>query len=336
MVEEDLAGDDELLENAPHPTATLIRPEDLRTSLGLIWRNIRQAYYVTPSWQPEFYVALAYCGFISVSQSMPTHEGDDAIPLLIPEIQRSYGVLQFANLHIERNVRKRAGQYVLRFDTAFDAVLAELCAYHEDCWLLPEYCELLRVLHARGPVAIGLSAADAASRLQVHSVELYDRLTGELVAGEVGYAIGSLWTSLTGFTKVDRHPSAGKVQLVALACVLEKCGAALWNLGHPPREATERAPASMLYKRELGATVVRRRAFLRLWIGARDNELIRLPGACAPCAHETGTARRVGDGDVQPHGLSGMVADAAVVHGIDVKALIDERERLRASRGQVG
>mmetsp|Transcript_9444 Transcript_9444/g.21981 ORF Transcript_9444/g.21981 Transcript_9444/m.21981 type:complete len:158 (-) Transcript_9444:135-608(-) len=137
------AGQEELCntDDAPQPTAALIRPEDLCSpeNLWAIWRNVRQAYYVSPSWRPDFYVSLAYCGFISVSQAVPARTGSETIPLLIPEIQRTYGVLRFADLHIERNVRKRAAHYELRFDTVFEEVLSALLAYHaENCWLLPE------------------------------------------------------------------------------------------------------------------------------------------------------------------------------------------------------
>mmetsp|Transcript_25008 Transcript_25008/g.64541 ORF Transcript_25008/g.64541 Transcript_25008/m.64541 type:complete len:353 (+) Transcript_25008:75-1133(+) len=289
--------DEPIPDDAPQPTAVLIRPEDLRTSLGAIWRNLRQAYYVTPCWHAEFYVGLAYSGFISVSQAVPARSGGESIPLLIPEIQRSYGVLHYANLHIERNVAKRAAHYELRFDTAFDDVLAALCEYHENCWLLPEYCSLLRTLHKRGrmPVPSGASGA----QFEVHSVELYDTRDGTLVAGEVGYAIGSLFTSLTGFTRAG-HPSAGKVQLAGLACVLEHSGSALWNLGHPPREANDRLPASMLYKREIGVTVMPRRAFLRQWIAARDAPLLELTRAVETLrAHCT----REGSGAHTPAGV---------------------------------
>lgn len=265
---------DFIADDAPQPTAVLIRPEDLRTSLATIWRNLRQAYYVTPCWHAEFYVGLAYSGFISVSQAVPARCGGESIPLLIPEIQRSYGVLHYRNLHIERNVAKRAARYELRFDTSFDAVLSALCEYHDNCWLLPEYCALLRALHKRGRVPVPNGAAGA--QFEVHSVELFDTVDGSLVAGEVGYAIGSLFTSLTGFTRAG-HPSAGKIQLAALACVLERAGSSLWNLGHPPREANDRQPASMLYKREIGVTVMPRRAFLRSWVAARDAPLLTLP-----------------------------------------------------------
>ncbi|KAG8463975.1 hypothetical protein KFE25_000143 [Diacronema lutheri] len=371
MLGSDAEDDDPIGDEEPQPTAVLIRPEDLsaRSLLG-IWRNMHQAYYVTPCWRPDFYTALAYCGFISVSQAVPTRSGGEPIPLLIPEIQRSYGILRFDDLHIERNVRKRAGRYVLRFDTMFDNVLAALCAYHDNCWLLPEYCTLLRTLHACGPVDIGLSTAGA--QLRVHSVELIDRATGRLVAGELGYAIGSVFTSLTGFTG-EGQPSVGKIQLVGLACVLRAAGCQLWNLGHPPREASERGPASMLYKKEMGVTVVPRRVFLKAWVEARDQPLMRLPpagiashvSAGAPCdageaggadaagarrgaraaldggrvgslAISTSGARAAGgsDGGSDGGSVGGRSADGALEaqRGIDVRSLIDAWPQLERRR----
>ncbi len=106
---------------------------------------------------------------------------------------------------------------------------------------------------------------------------------------QVGYSIGRTYTSLTGFFRrrrrgegeaggggmaggggggaaggtggqgerpsADEHPSAGKVQLVALGRLLQRRGFELWNLGHPPRAARCGQPVRMLYKREIGGVV---------------------------------------------------------------------------------
>lgn len=297
-------GEEEEEEDDHQPMAKLIRHSDLLDSakLSQIWADLYQSYYVSTSWLPEFYSLLAYNGFISVSKAVPSPHDGQSVPLLIPEMQRAYGVLEpLGNLHVARKVFQRSGKYVLRFDTAFDETLQRLVSYHDDCWLLPEYQGLMRALHALGPYPVGQAL------MQVHSVELFDAATDELVAGELGYCIGRTYTSLTGFTDLTRK-SAGKVQLAGLACVLENAGAALWNFGHPPRPATPQRPASMLYKAEMGVTVLPRQEFLQLWLPARDEPLLTLPQSPA----------------VGPSGArSGPQAASAA--GIPVRGLLERR-----------
>jgi hypothetical protein len=94
-------------------------------------------------------------------------------------------------------------------------------------------------------------------------VELWEE--GTLVAGEVGYAIGRVYTSLTGFRTESKTKLAyGIAQLVALGKLLKLSGFELWNLGHPPKGRV------MKYKIELGGTVLPRNEFLDLWRQARE------------------------------------------------------------------
>lgn len=74
------------------------------------------------------------------------------------------------------------------------------------------------------------------------------------LAGEIGFSIGNVYTSLSGWTGRRTADSFGTAQLVLLGRWLQKKGCKFWSLGHP----------EMDYKRVLGHRVYPRRDFLAL------------------------------------------------------------------------
>ena len=46
--------------------------------------------------------------------------------------------------------------------------------------------------------------------VRLYSVEVYDASSGVLAGGELGYSVGGVYSSLTGFSEMD---AAGSVQL---------------------------------------------------------------------------------------------------------------------------
>jgi len=219
-----------------------------------IYPDLESTYYWSSSWDPDFYIALARAGFISVSFEHPTLG-----TLLLPEIQNAYAVLDWDELHVSRKLRKllRSGRLEsegleLRIVARCERVVGRLIAYHEDAiWLTPPY----RALLSRLPTGPRTDFA-------LHGVELWSRRRDELVAGEIGYSIGSTYTSLSGFctrgNPERRH--LGTLQMVWLAHLLRDRGYAFWNMGHP----------SLSYKGALGARTLSRFRFLERWLHARD------------------------------------------------------------------
>jgi Leu/Phe-tRNA-protein transferase len=208
-----------------------------------------ETFYWSDDWSPEFYILLAKTGFISICFTHP-----DSGQLLIPQIQASYAVLDWGNRRCGRSMKRRqrsrsfADQnYRLSLDHDLEEIIAGIQKTHGDeSWLEGRYVELLQQLVDSDPGAgfcltgTGLLARD-----------------GELIAGEMGYEVGKVYTSLTGFfhreNRVDNH--AGKLQLHLLAEELESRGFAFWNLGQP----------EMAYKIQFGAKVVPRGEFLGRW-----------------------------------------------------------------------
>ena len=220
----------------------------------LVYPRLEQTHYWSNSWDPAFYVSLARAGFIAISLQHP--DGGD---VLLPELQRSYAVLDWENLHRSRKVRRLMASgrlqddaIELRVSNSVDGVLQRLADYHgEDSWICEAYRSLVRTLARTG-----------STHFAMHGIELWSRRLDELVCGELGYSIGSTYTSLSGFCRPDerqwRH--FGTLQQVLLSRALQQAGYAFWNMGH----------VGLPYKQALGAREVPRLVFLERWIGARD------------------------------------------------------------------
>jgi len=56
----------------------------------------------------------------------------------------------------------------------------------------------------------GKGAGGVRVPVRLYSVEVYDAYSGVLAGGELGYSVGGVYSSLTGFSEMD---GAGSVQL---------------------------------------------------------------------------------------------------------------------------
>lgn len=168
---------------------------------------------------------------------------------LLPEIQFDYAVLHFEDLKVPKKVTKilKKDNYKFAIDSDFEGVLKKINNYHKDSWLIKEYIEILKNIK---------NNQNSYDNFVLFSVELFCQDSNELVAGEIGYKIGSTYTSLTGFSsKNNKFRDWGKVQMILLSKYLSKNNYNFWNLGHP----------QLQYKIDLGAKIYPRKEFLNLW-----------------------------------------------------------------------
>uniref|UniRef100_A0A7S3JRD5 Leucyl/phenylalanyl-tRNA--protein transferase n=1 Tax=Aureoumbra lagunensis TaxID=44058 RepID=A0A7S3JRD5_9STRA len=157
--------------------------------------------------------------------------------VLLPKLHHERSALQFSNLHVSRSVLRKSSRFAISHDVDFDAVISGIQTQHGDeCWLYPPLVDALR--------AIADSFHDVVT---VRTFECW--LDGHLlVAGEIGYVVGDIYTSLSGFST---YPSAGSIQCAATAAWLELSGFRLWDLG-----------MELPYKKKLGAHLMSRHDFL--------------------------------------------------------------------------
>ncbi len=216
---------------------------DTRLLKDLIYSNMIKNYYWSTDFSPAYYIAQAKAGFIAVTDYYEEEE------LLLPEIQFSYALLDFKDLHISKKVQKLIQKKNLQIEITddLDNVAEKINLSHKNCWLSSRYLNTLKETQGMD------------ENFEIIAVILREK--GELIAGELGYIIGKTYTSLSGFSSRKKaYNHYGTAQLVLLAKYLEKEKFDFWNLGQP----------YMPYKLSLGAKIYDRHSFLKRWFSITE------------------------------------------------------------------
>jgi len=217
---------------------------DQQTLHEFIYPDMFKNYYWSDDFSAEYYIAKAKAGFIAVTDYYEEEE------LLLPEIQFSYALLDFDDLHISTKVKKLLQTKNLQLEVSqdLDEVAEGIEKLHRHNWLTPKYLNTLK------------DSQGVDENFKVISALIRDK--GEVVAGEIGYMIGKTYTSLSGFSKREKeYRNYGTAQLVLLALHLKEKGFTFWNLGQ----------CYMPYKLMLGAKIFEREDFLKRWYMETDN-----------------------------------------------------------------
>lgn len=152
-------------------------------------------------------------------------------------------------VHTSKSTKKKSKRFTMTINTDFDSVVKGCHVQHGVSWLYPPIVRAFRKMNKatqkynedNGKIANPYP-------VQLYSVEVWNAETKELAGGELGYAVGRIYTSLTGFSCED---SAGSVQLVALGHLLWSRGYDMWDLG-----------MTLDYKTKLGAEDMERTIFV--------------------------------------------------------------------------
>jgi len=204
-------------------------------------------------WDPVFFADLVYHGFLTIASEI-----QDDLYVMLPKLHEERCVIdldgQSAGCHlpipVSKSTKKKARSYRVSVDQRFEEVFQGCIDQHGLNWLYPPMQAVLYSLFQnRGdPKFKGVTA---------HSIEIWNE-DDELVAGELGTSVGSIYTSLTGFYL---ESSTGSIQLMTLGHLLQKCGFLLWDLG-----------MFIEYKSSLGAGLLPRKEFLGLYGVLRAKE----------------------------------------------------------------
>lgn len=240
-------GGDESCPSEEVDDALALLPQYLRVYVS----HYHDDFYVAKSFDPRLVAQLVCEGFLPIAGSSR---------FLLPKLHLERCVLQLrphSNLHISKSTRKKSKRFLLSINEAFDDVVKGCHAQHGINWLFPPIVNAFRALQKETVDHGGCQAQlvendsfqpSGTIPVRFYSVEIWNAATGELAGGELGYSVGGIYSSLTGFTNQD---AAGSVQLAALGKLLLQCGFIEWDLG-----------MEMEYKKQLGAGLMARSVFV--------------------------------------------------------------------------
>ncbi len=195
--------------------------------------NRNGQFCVSVDFSPSFIAEVCRHGY------MPMGEMARGRSILLIKSHQERCILDFDDLHISRKLKRYARTLTFRINHNFSECLNQTVAYHHpDTWLIKPLCDALIFLHQKSIFDV-----------KFHSIEIYDNDT--LIAGEIGYTTGAIYSSLAGF---HTQNGSGSVQLAVLGKILQDSSFAFWDLGMP-----------IPYKESLGATITNRQTFLERW-----------------------------------------------------------------------
>ena len=220
---------------------------------ALLETGYGEEFCLARDFDEDFVSRLMEAGFLVMSAELREEDSEcekeegSPVPkerffILLPKLHLLRSALFFPELHIKRSVRPYLSRYELRIDRDFDLILDKCIGIHGEDWLTPPLAELLKKLHRRRGM-----------RIKPVSFGVYRE--GELKAGEVGIAMGRVYTSYSGYYEED---NAGMVQMILMAQWMARTGFDFLDFG-----------MSLDYKSRLGARDISPGRFIELFRAAR-------------------------------------------------------------------
>ncbi|GFE54942.1 hypothetical protein BaOVIS_023460 [Babesia ovis] len=193
------------------------------------------------AWSPyiegDLMYRLSARGFITVAVSVEALKYPKR--LLIPKMHTERSYLRPLWIRMTKSGKRAAKYLKVTMDTVFNRVVKGIVKQHGENWMYPEMQREFNLMYYQ-------RHRYQVTDTRLHSIEVWKGK--RLVAGEIGFATGAVYTSVTGFHTIA---SSGTLQMYALAAILHFQGVDFWDLG-----------MDIPYKRSLGAVTMSRNSFI--------------------------------------------------------------------------
>lgn len=143
-------------------------------------------------------------------------------------------VMKPEDMIINKKIIKLSKEYEIFVNTDFEYCIDEINRSYEETWLCDELVKSYKEIYY-----------DNKYNTKFYSFIL--KKDKVIVAGEIGYAVGGCYTSLSGYHTIN---NSGNIQLAATSKILKKDGFGVWDLG-----------MELPYKLKIGAKVINRDEF---------------------------------------------------------------------------
>jgi len=229
---------------------------------ALLETNYSQEFCLARDFDEGFIGRLMEAGFLVMSAELKDDEGGgkkgeenngegedqpDPFYILLPKLHLVRSALFFPELHVKKSIRRYLARYELRVNEDFDLILDKCVEIHGADWLTPPLAGILKSLR--------LNAGFSRRQTRARPVSFGVYRDGELKAGEIGVAMGRVYTSYSGYYEEE---NAGTVQMILMAQWLDGIGFDFLDFGMP-----------LDYKSDLGAQDITPRRFVGLFRAAR-------------------------------------------------------------------
>lgn len=172
---------------------------------------------------PEWIDAVCYKGYFPMANDLGNFIEDiEDFPLkelLLIKHHKERAILKLSEAHFSKKLSKYCDNLEFSIDEDFEGCVQGLLETYKDTWLFPNLVEAFRQIHNGAATKYGT---------KIHSVEVWDKTTNELVAGEIGFRNGHLYSSLSGFRKRNH---VGNFQMAALCQFMKEKNLEYWDFG---------------------------------------------------------------------------------------------------------
>lgn len=194
----------------------LIEKEDnIENCKNYIVQNNLDEFSYCIDYNPDLILKTIRSGFLPMSANIILYP-DNEVTVFTPKLHDVRCIANPENIKIPKTVLKEAKKYSVSINHNFKDVIDKCIEIHGDAWLTPKLVDIFNALHLER------------YSLDVKFVSCEVWCDETIIAGEIGYCLGAVYTSLSGFYEKS---GSGSVQLHALAKILCILNFKTWDLG---------------------------------------------------------------------------------------------------------